>query len=121
VLRGNGGLELLPSVGGPALGLLDMASYGLGRVTLQPQDGLMLYTDGVTEATGPDDQFFHESRLEACLRGARDDMARQLVERVSGAVDAFTAGAPPADDITLMALRYCGLADRSRNTGENAP
>jgi serine phosphatase RsbU (regulator of sigma subunit) len=121
VLRGNGGLELLPSVGGPALGLLDMASYGLGRVTLQPQDGLMLYTDGVTEATGPDDQFFHESRLEACLRGARDDTARQLVERVSGAVDAFAAGAPPADDITLMALRYCGLADRSRNTGENAP
>jgi sigma-B regulation protein RsbU (phosphoserine phosphatase) len=72
----------------------------------------VLYTDGVTEATGPGEQFFLESRLEACLRAARDDTARQLVERVSGAVSAFTAGASQADDITLMALRYRGSADR---------
>jgi sigma-B regulation protein RsbU (phosphoserine phosphatase) len=100
---------------------MDIASYALGRVTLQPQDSLMLYTDGVTEAIGPDDEFFLESRLEACLRAARYHTARQLVTRVSGAVDGFTSGTPPADDITLMALRYCGSGDRSQNAGDNAP
>jgi sigma-B regulation protein RsbU (phosphoserine phosphatase) len=90
-------------------------------VTLQPQDALVLYTDGVTEATAPDDQFFLESRLEACLRAAPGDTARQLVERVSGAVGVFTVGARQADDITLVALRYCGSPGRSGNAGDDEP
>ena len=114
VLRCHGGLEPLPHVGGPALGLLDAATYQLGRLTLQPQDALVLYTDGVTEAIGPDEEFFQELRLEACVRTASGQTARQLVECVSRALEAFTAGAPPSDDITLVTLRYCGTADGSR-------
>ena len=114
VLRCHGSLEPLPRVGGPALGLSDAATYRLGRLTLQPQDVLVLYTDGVTEAMSPDEEFFLESRLEACVRTAPGETARQLVERVSRAVEEFTAGAPPADDITLVALRYCGSPDGSR-------
>ena len=95
VLRCHGSLEPLPRVGGPALGLSDAATYRLGRLTLQPQDALVLYTDGVTEATSPDEEFFLESRLEACVRTAPGETARQLVERVSRAVEEFTAGAPP--------------------------
>jgi serine phosphatase RsbU (regulator of sigma subunit) len=108
VLRGDGTLDPLPQTGGPALGLADTAQYKLGRVTLQPRDTLVLYTDGVTEATDPSEEFFLESRLETCLRTAPGQPARQLVECVSGAVEAFTAGAAQADDITLVALRYCG-------------
>ena len=114
VLRSDGHLERLPRVGGPALGFSDAARYQLGRLTLQTQDALVLYTDGVTEATRPDDEFFLESRLEACVCAARGDTARQLVERVSHAVEDFTAGAIPSDDITLVTLRYCGSADHRR-------
>jgi sigma-B regulation protein RsbU (phosphoserine phosphatase) len=121
LLRSSGSLEQVRRVGGPALGLSDAAKYQLGRVTLQQQDTLVLFTDGVTEATGPDDQFFLESRLEACLRAAPVDTARQLVESVSGAVDAFTAGARQADDITLVALRYCGSTGRSGEAGDEEP
>lgn len=121
VLRGNGDVEPVPGVGGPVLGVMDSARYALGRLHLQPHDALVLYTDGVTEATDRDDEFFLESRLEECLRGARGDTARQIVERVSGTVKTFTADAPQADDITLMALRYCGAVDCSRTAGETAP
>jgi serine phosphatase RsbU (regulator of sigma subunit) len=114
VFRCHGSLEPLPRVGGPALGLSDAARYRLGGLTLQPQDALVLYTDGVTEAMAPDDEFFLESRLEACMRTALGETALQLVERVARAVEEFTAGAPPSDDITLMALRYCGPADGAR-------
>jgi serine phosphatase RsbU (regulator of sigma subunit) len=114
VLRGDGRLEQLPQVGGPALGLADEARYKLGRVTLQPQDALVLYTDGVTEATGPNDEFFLESRLEACVCAARGATARQLVECVSHAVEEFTAGAIPSDDVTVLTLRYCGAAGADR-------
>jgi sigma-B regulation protein RsbU (phosphoserine phosphatase) len=114
VLRCHGSLEPLARVGGPALGLSDAARYQLGRLALQPQDVLVLYTDGVTEAMGPDHDFFLESRLEACVRMGPGETARQLVERVSRAVEEFTADAPRSDDITLMALRYCGSADGGR-------
>jgi sigma-B regulation protein RsbU (phosphoserine phosphatase) len=114
VLRGDGLVEPLPQVGGPALGLTDAARYKLGRLTLQPQDALVLYTDGVTEATGPNDEFFLESRLEACVCAARGDTARQLVDRVSHAVEEFTAGAIPSDDVTIVTLRYCGAAEGGR-------
>jgi serine phosphatase RsbU (regulator of sigma subunit) len=116
-LRSHGSLEALPRVGGPALGISDKAQYQLGRVTLQPRDTLLLYTDGVTEAVGPGDEFFQESRLEACVRTAPDATARQLVERVSRAVAEFTAGVAPADDLTLLALGYCGSQDGSRGDG----
>ena len=48
------------------------------------------------------------------VRAAPGETARQLVERVSRSVEEFTAGAAPADDITLVALRYCGSPDGSR-------
>jgi hypothetical protein len=54
----------------------------------------LVLTDGVTEATNPDEEFFLESRLEACVRAAPGETARQLVERVSRAVEEFTTGAP---------------------------
>jgi sigma-B regulation protein RsbU (phosphoserine phosphatase) len=119
LLRSNGDVEPLPCIGGPALGLIDMSPYQLGRVTLHAQESLVLYTDGVTEATDQQSEFF-ESRLEACLRATRGATAQQLVESVSDAVEAFTAGAPQADDITLVALRYCG-PDRNRDAGKHAP
>jgi sigma-B regulation protein RsbU (phosphoserine phosphatase) len=117
VLRCDGRVEPLPRVGGPALGLSDTAKFRLGRLTLERQDILVLYTDGVTEATGPDDDFFLDSRLETCVSTAPKETARELVECVSRAVEEFTAGAPRSDDITLVALRYCGSANGGR---ENA-
>jgi sigma-B regulation protein RsbU (phosphoserine phosphatase) len=120
VLRSSGDVELLPCVGGPVLGLIDTSPYELGRVTLHAQESLVLYTDGVTEATDRENVFF-ESRLETCLRAARGSTAQQLVEYVSDAVQAFTAGAPQADDITLVALRYCGPDHHDRDAREPAP
>jgi serine phosphatase RsbU (regulator of sigma subunit) len=120
LLRGSGAVEPLPCVGGPALGLIDMSRYQLGRVTLQAQESLVLYTDGVTEATDRENTFF-ESRLEPCLRSARGASAQRLVESVSDAVRTFTAGAPQADDITLVALRYCGPDLSNRDARSHAP
>jgi hypothetical protein len=45
------------------------------------------------------------------------ESVRQLVEPVSRVVEEFTAGGPAADDLTLVALRYCGSADGSREDG----
>ena len=74
-------------------------------VAFRPGDMLFLYTDGVSEATDPSDVEFAEIRLEQSLQPFRvtplADAVRQVINNVRG----FSAGAPQADDITVLALR----------------
>jgi sigma-B regulation protein RsbU (phosphoserine phosphatase) len=77
-------------------------------LTLNRGDVLMLYTDGITEAMNGDHELFTEDRLLDSLQGARLASPEELAGRVKRSVEAFVAGAPPSDDLTLVILRYQG-------------
>jgi sigma-B regulation protein RsbU (phosphoserine phosphatase) len=65
---------------------------------------LFLYTDGITEATNDDDEEFGAERLHQVLcRHCACDPPR-LVEAVLGEVRAFTNGADPGDDLTMVVV-----------------
>jgi serine phosphatase RsbU (regulator of sigma subunit) len=93
-------------VGDMALGILESSEYRAGSLQLRPEDILVLYTDGVTEALGPDESMFEEARLEKVLERVRDRSAAEVLQAVTEAVREFTGDAPPADDITVMVLKY---------------
>jgi len=99
------GVTLLDAPPSPALGVVDEVEYSLGRITLGPSEGLMLFTDGVTEAQNPSGDLWGSDPLEAFLRPRSMDGCAALTERLVAEVLAFEAGAPPADDLTVMALR----------------
>ena len=86
---------------GPALGIDASAEYAVTELILAPGDTLLLYTDGVTEATTPDGSLFGSDRFAAVLRGAPDGSPGELVQRV---VDTVAAEARAADDLTVLAL-----------------
>ena len=67
---------------------------------------MLLYTDGVTEASAGDGAEFGEERLRTAIRELRHSPARTTVESIVQRVDAFASGAPQADDITCLALIY---------------
>lgn len=71
------------------------------RVKLEPGDTLVLYSDGVTEATSADGEEFGESRLAQALQNSRD-----LPALLSGTVEQIRTfcGGKPQDDLTLVAL-----------------
>ena len=94
--------------GGVALGILDDAVYDEGRVTLEPGDVLLLFTDGVTEAINGDGELFSDARLLARFGRSAALPASGLVESLVDDVNAFAAGVPQEDDITILALRYRG-------------
>jgi len=101
LLRGGGSVRL--TEGGPVLGLLPVPGYEQGQAELCPGDLVLLYTDGLTEATDAEDQEFGEARL---LDVARTH-ARQGADRVRVAIlDAVTsfAGGQFQDDATLLVL-----------------
>jgi len=95
--------------GGPPLGVIDGYAYPTGRRPLAAGEWLCLVTDGVTEAVNPNREFFTAERLRATLTWLEVEADPDaIVRRVREDVARFAAGAEPADDITLFALRWDG-------------
>ncbi|HET6347631.1 MAG TPA: SpoIIE family protein phosphatase [Candidatus Krumholzibacteria bacterium] len=104
----TGGVRALESVGGLVVGAVPGWTYQSAKVQLNPGDALFEFTDGVTEATNAANDDFGESKLEACLAGTHSQRAEEIVERVISTVQEFSTGAPQADDITCLVVRYTG-------------
>ncbi len=101
-------MRTLEDKGGPVLGLFPKLNYDMATTRLAPGEGVLVFTDGVTEARDPADEFFEEPRLEAYLRAHAAEPVEQLVTGLHRHLEEFAAGAPQADDITALALRYMG-------------
>ncbi len=108
VFSSDGSMRTLEDRGGPVLGLFPNLTYDMATAQLAPGEGLLVFTDGVTEARNPADEFFEDERLEAYLRAHAAEPVEQLVSGLHKHMEQFAAGAPQADDITALALRYLG-------------
>jgi sigma-B regulation protein RsbU (phosphoserine phosphatase) len=104
VIRANGDAEMLEG-GGPVLGILSIAQYSEMHARLEHGDMLVLYSDGVTEANNAEYEEFDEERFIEVLRQHRNEPATTIVQAVSAALTEFAAGAPQADDITLVVAK----------------
>jgi serine phosphatase RsbU (regulator of sigma subunit) len=104
LLRASGEAQMLEG-GGPVLGVISIAPYSEESSNLGSGDLLVLYSDGVTEANNPDFDEFGEERFIRVLSENRAHTAREIVDAVTAALKEFTAGAPQADDITLLVAK----------------
>ncbi len=104
LVRKNGTVEQLQG-GGIILGILAIAKYQEFRAQMDPGDTLVLYSDGVTEAVNPSDVDFGEDRLGALTASLRGRPASEVVAKIQSEVAKFAAGAPQADDITVVVMR----------------
>jgi len=107
LVRAGGRARRLP-LGGALLGLYRTVEPAETRIALEAGDLLVLYTDGVTDARSQRRGFFGERRLLAAIRNARGGTAAAVGAAILGAVDAFSAGAPQFDDLTLLVVRRTG-------------
>ncbi len=106
LIRGDAIHDRFPHTG-PAVGLWPHGAFEVKRCRLQPGDTLLAYTDGVTEARSPDGKFYGEQRLLA-VAAAPAASVRALLDRVVADLDAHVAGAEASDDVTMLAVRWCG-------------
>jgi len=88
------------------VGLVPDAQYTAACLKLEPEDTLVLFSDGVTEAMDPDEQLFGVPRLREVLEGKTNRALEDLQKGVLEAVENFTRGARQADDLTLLLVRY---------------
>jgi sigma-B regulation protein RsbU (phosphoserine phosphatase) len=87
------------------LGIIAGTQYPESEAALSPEDLLLLHTDGVTEAKNAAEQMFGTERLDAVLKPGKRG-ARATIASVLDAMEKFTGGAKPADDYTLLAIKF---------------
>lgn len=101
----DGSVHSMDGVGNLPLGVTDEMRYDQTTHMLRPGDQIVFYTDGITEANGPDGvSMFGLERLDEALENCHLD-ADGLIHAVLEAVERFTAGAPAADDRTLLVAK----------------
>ncbi len=105
LLRREGSMQEL-TAGGMVLGLFSEASYEAGFVTLQPEDHLVLFTDGLVEALNAKGEEFGTDRLTLLLKTHAQSSAREILSCLQESVLSFSADTPQHDDITMMVLGY---------------
>jgi sigma-B regulation protein RsbU (phosphoserine phosphatase) len=91
--------------GGPPLGLLREAPYQEEQAQLQRGDVILLYTDGVIETSGENQEFFGEERLFRALRDHRDVPAAEILFHILISISAFASGLRQRDDLTLVVIK----------------
>src|SRR3984893_7629381 len=91
--------------GGPVIGLLAGAAYREQILHLLPGDILLAFTDGISEAMNATEDEWGEDRMIAEAQALANLNAEELLQSLFRAADAFAAGAPQHDDMTLVVLR----------------
>jgi sigma-B regulation protein RsbU (phosphoserine phosphatase) len=90
------------------LGLVETKKYEAGELQLEKDAVILLYTDGLTDATNKAEERFDFTRVESTLQSIGKDNpanAADYVNRLLDEVAAYVKGAPQADDLTLLAIK----------------
>lgn len=111
LMDGEGGVSFLEAEG-TAIGAIEDLEFEERELTLKPDQGLFLYTDGVTEAIDQKEELFSDERLLDALNiRHRSFTAEEVIARVSRQLTNFVGNALQFDDITALALFYRGKSN----------
>lgn len=92
------------------LGLFERDDYAAEFITLTPGDTLVLYTDGLVEAAGPEEEPYGLERLKKAVTNFCHRPVEELADGILADAREFTRGTLLEDDMTLLVVRYEGKA-----------
>ncbi len=105
--RRDGSLDALPAESVP-VGMFADAVFLSSTIQLAPNDVLVIYTDGVTEASNIHNELFDETRLRTILQAFDGASGNDLARAITNGMREFTQGAPQNDDITMLVVTHRG-------------
>lgn len=106
ILDEEGDFKMIDAKANLVFGMMEGVPYREQHFTLAKGDCIYMYTDGVTEALNPSQEFFGDDRLREVLNKHMDEAAdaEAFVEAMYEEVDLFADGEMQADDITMVYL-----------------
>jgi sigma-B regulation protein RsbU (phosphoserine phosphatase) len=113
IRRSASRVEPLANAGGksqPVLGLFEAATYETTEVTLDPKDLVMLFTDGLYEVQGRNNELYSQEMLVAGVQRRTQLSAPQLFDELLAEIRRFASDSAFDDDVCLVAIEYAGAA-----------
>ena len=114
LLVGKRGVSRIEATGLP-LGMFTTSSYAVRRARLEPDDSLILYTDGISEARDPAGSEYGIGGLSLAAGERYGLTPEALVAACMKDVDRHASGTRQADDQTLMAIQRSQTGNASFN------
>lgn len=108
------GVKQIGATGLP-LGLFRTSRYAVSRARLHPDESLLLYTDGISEANGASGSEYGVSALSRAAGKRYGSTPQELVAACLSDVEKHCAGSRQTDDQTLMAIQRSAAAAASFN------
>ena len=102
---GGGAVAEIETRPDPPLGVVEGLDHADHRAVLLPGEALVAITDGLPEITDPAGDFYLDARILDDLERLRDAEPGVITTTLARNVQRFAAGAPAADDVTVLALR----------------
>jgi sigma-B regulation protein RsbU (phosphoserine phosphatase) len=90
---------------GAALGIIEDFSMSEQTISLDREDFILFYTDGLTEAFSPEDETYGEERLQEVLKLAGNLPAGGVLNALEDSVKQFMGPLLAADDLTMLGLK----------------
>ena len=104
----DGGFELYKDRHGLVVGGMEGVRYQEYELQLRPGAKLFVYTDGVPEATNPEQELFGLERTVAALNARPEASPEEILKTVRRSVDDFVKDAEQFDDLTMLCVEYKG-------------
>jgi len=111
VHRATKSVEPLANASGrsePALGLFEDSPYQTTETHIQPGDLLMLFTDGLYEVQGPNEELYSQERMMLDVEDLLPKPAEELFDALLEAIRTFSVDHEFADDVCLVGMEYTG-------------
>ena len=89
----------------PALGIILDSAFREKVISLEPDEFMVVYSDGLTEAQNESGEFFGEERLHKLMKNVPERSSQQFGEFILSDVDLFIGKTPAHDDLTLVVLK----------------
>ncbi len=106
LMRATGEVERLME-GGTVVGTFEGITYVEGRTHIEPNDYLIIYTDGLTDAMHGDEPFGEARIIETASR-TRGAPARVMASVLITEADSFAGPGTASDDMTVVVVRRLG-------------
>lgn len=91
--------------GGVMLGIQENASYNHGKITLEPGQQVIIYSDGINEAQNAEGELFGEGSFKKWLLDHPDLSPEETIEQLIEDVADFRESENPLDDITIIVIK----------------
>jgi len=105
--RSQNRVELLVNASGhgqPALGLFEEPPYETSEITMEPNDLLMLFTDGVFEVQGLNEELYSQQRMMLDVQNLLQKPAGQVFDELLETIRLFSLDHEFEDDVCLVGL-----------------